>query len=128
MTIASTEKYLYLLPSLAVVTLLLFGTPGVASLPGGPGSSGEAVAGAPAAGDVSRRRCPECGVIASMRKIEPGGLGVPGQAMAVHPAGRYEFTVRLDDGSQRLITDANPASWRIGERVNIIDGISPARR
>ncbi|MBY0268556.1 MAG: glycine zipper 2TM domain-containing protein [Burkholderiales bacterium] len=34
----------------------------------------------------------------------------------------YDITVRLDDGSTRVINEANPPSWRNGDRVKIVDG------
>lgn len=34
----------------------------------------------------------------------------------------YEITVRLDDGSTRVINEANPPTWRSGDRVRIVDG------
>lgn len=34
----------------------------------------------------------------------------------------YEITVRLDDDTVRVINEANPTSWRTGDRVRIIDG------
>ena len=40
----------------------------------------------------------------------------------------YEITVRLADGSSRMINDAKPARWRPGERVIVIDGANPSNR
>ena len=34
----------------------------------------------------------------------------------------YDITVRLDDGSTRVINEDNPPSWRSGDRVRIVDG------
>jgi outer membrane lipoprotein SlyB len=34
----------------------------------------------------------------------------------------YDITVRLDDGSTRVINETNPPSWRSGDRVRIVDG------
>jgi outer membrane lipoprotein SlyB len=34
----------------------------------------------------------------------------------------YDITVRLDDGSTRVVNEANPTSWRTGDRVRIVDG------
>jgi hypothetical protein len=78
-------------------------------------------------------RCAECGVIVSTRAIE-----APDEKTGVIASGRiaagnrgetgrklvrnYEITIRLRDGSMRVITDANPARWRHGERVKIIAG------
>jgi outer membrane lipoprotein SlyB len=35
----------------------------------------------------------------------------------------YDITVRLDDGSTRVINEDNPPSWRSGDRVKIVDGV-----
>ncbi len=34
----------------------------------------------------------------------------------------YDISVRLDDGSTRVINEDNPPSWRSGDRVKIVDG------
>lgn len=34
----------------------------------------------------------------------------------------YEITIRLDNGSTRVITESNLPSWRTGDRVKIVDG------
>jgi hypothetical protein len=84
----------------------------------------------PGAGAV---RCPECGVIASMRKIESPheliAMHAPGRIAAGSrgetdptPGGTYEITIRLQDGSMHVITDAHPARWRLGEWVHLIGG------
>jgi len=86
---------------------------------------------------AGKRRCPECGVITAMREIEMSGkvsgLGAPNREaagsanmMRMNPAKLYEFTVRLDDGTHRVIIDTHRAAWRLGERLNIIDGINPS--
>jgi hypothetical protein len=80
----------------------------------------------------SKRRCPECSVIVSMREIDASGpnasLGAVGQKVASNENGMrgtsarsFQFTVRLEGGSRRVIIDANPASWRPGQRVIVID-------
>jgi outer membrane lipoprotein SlyB len=35
----------------------------------------------------------------------------------------YEITVRFEDGSSRLINEANAPSWRTGDRVKVINGV-----
>lgn len=87
----------------------------------------------------TKRRCAECGVVASMREIDMsdenvglrarGGVkeGVRNETRA-KSAKRYEITIRLGDGSHRVIADANPAAWRLGERVSVIDGANPPNR
>lgn len=34
----------------------------------------------------------------------------------------YEVTVRLDDGSVRVVAEANPPTWRTGDHVKLVDG------
>ena len=60
----------------------------------------------------SRTKCPECGVVESMRRV-----AVEGNSQAL-----YEMTVRLRDGSRRVSRHVNPAQWRPGERIIVIDG------
>ncbi len=77
-------------------------------------------------------RCKECGLIESMRETARHGEGIllsaAGRLAAENqnrtPVGSasLEITVRLEDGSSRVIVDANPARWRVGERVIVIDG------
>ena len=79
-------------------------------------------------------RCAECGVIESTRKIgtpdEKTGVKASGRMAAgsrgeieAKPLQNYEITIRLRDGSMRVITDAKPAIWRRGEPVTIIAGV-----
>jgi hypothetical protein len=71
----------------------------------------------PAAGEGAaraRKRCEACGVIQSIRRIEPTG---------VLPAS-YEFTVRLRDGSIRLSSNLSQAKWRAGDAIMLLGGIS----
>jgi outer membrane lipoprotein SlyB len=35
----------------------------------------------------------------------------------------YEVTVRFDDGSSRVITEANAPSWRAGDKVRVVNGV-----
>ena len=81
---------------------------------------------------VRASRCAECGVIESTREIETPADETDGNASGHIAAGRgiagtrvrnSEITIRLQDGSMRVITDANPARWRPGERVIIIAGM-----
>ena len=65
------------------------------------------------------QRCPHCGWIESKRPIassitDPQSLGI------------YEYTLRMTDGSIRVFQEALPASWRVGERLTLIDGQDPA--
>jgi hypothetical protein len=58
-------------------------------------------------------KCAGCGMVESMR---------PRVSDAADASERYEVTVRMKDGTIRVIPDANPGSWRIGERVTLIEG------
>ena len=78
-------------------------------------------------------RCPECGVIESTREIEDPaeqtGAGASGRMAAgkrdgidARPFRNYQITVRMQDGSMRVIKDPRSARWRQGEPVTIIAG------
>jgi hypothetical protein len=65
------------------------------------------------------QRCRHCGWIESKRRIaasaaEPDSLGI------------YEYTLRMTDGSSRVFRETLPATWRVGERLKLIDGQDPA--
>ncbi|HXM82961.1 MAG TPA: hypothetical protein VN929_13660 [Burkholderiales bacterium] len=62
-------------------------------------------------------RCPYCGWIESRREIDASGSG--NQAMS------YEYTVRMADGSSRVFEEQADVRWRLRERLQFIDGISP---
>ena len=40
----------------------------------------------------------------------------------------YAITVRLDDGSSRVINETNPPTWRPGDRVKVADGTIQSNR
>lgn len=61
------------------------------------------------------RRCPHCGWIESKREI------LPEVADARAPR-VYEYTMRRADGSSSVFREALPATWRLRERVVVIDG------
>ena len=101
-----------------------------------PAEASEA-AGVPALAATATRayRCAECGVIESILEIEAPnedtGSVVPGLIAAgsrggieATPPRNYEITVRLRDGTMRVIRDAKPAKWKHGERVIIIAGVN----
>lgn len=71
--------------------------------------------------NVRAYRCgDECGVIESTRNIETSDEWTRASA-----SGRnHEITIRLRDGSMRVVRDANPARWRNGERVTVIAGVN----
>jgi len=71
-------------------------------------------------------KCRECGRIESIRKMKDHGEAI--RQAAAHGlqarSANYEITVRLQDGSSRVMIDTNPGRWRLGERVKIIDGLA----
>lgn len=80
----------------------------------------------------ARPRCPGCGVIMSMREVEASAETSVHEAigavragnsveMARTPARNQEITIRMADGSSRVISHASPPNWRLGERVVVID-------
>ena len=79
-------------------------------------------------------RCPECGVIESTREIggpgEKTGVGASDRSAAgkraeieAKPMRNYEITIRMQDGSMRVIKDPKSARWRQGESVTVIAGV-----
>jgi hypothetical protein len=58
-----------------------------------------------------RPKCPECGVVDSVRNVTAADDGSP----------RFEITVRLRDGSTRVNRVSDPAQWRVGERITVIE-------
>ena len=88
-----------------------------------------------AAGGRTGSRCPECGVVESIRPIarsgDTGGHGAAVGKIAVRTSGSasaadetggngYEITVRLRDGSRTVFKEASPRTWRQGSRVLVI--------
>ena len=59
---------------------------------------------------IGGRHCTHCGRIESKREI----------ALRV-----YEYTLRMADGSSSVFEETLPATWRVGERVGVIDGWGP---
>ncbi len=98
-----------------------------------PETPAAAVAAADAAPASRSYRCADCGVIESTREIDApdanGETEAPGRIAAGNGSAAgaklrrtYEITVRLQDGTMRVIRDAKPAKWRHGEPVTIIAG------
>lgn len=73
-----------------------------------------------AAAQVAReaRRCPHCGWIESKREVPP-------EVADPRAARIYEYTMRRADGSSSVFREALPATWRVRERVVVIDGALP---
>jgi hypothetical protein len=145
-TQADRSSYLPLL--ITGVAVILFSTAAIARMMGwGPNSSDDSgdilvlnqKAAAPTREARARPRCPECGMIMSVREIarhdqdsDPGAAGAVTAGnrdeTRVRSAKSYEIIVRMADGSSRVIDDATAASWRIGERLIIIGGVKPSNR
>ena len=62
----------------------------------------------------AERRCQHCAWIESKREIVPG-VADP------HAFQIYEYTLRMPDGSSRVFEETLPTSWRVGERLIVID-------
>ena len=141
---ARTNKYLQLLLSDGGIAAVLLGGIVIASVAYAAQGFGDvaapaelsaaAVAPASVAPVTRAHRCDECGVIESVRKIEAAheitALKSPGRVDArsrdeieAEPPGNYAITIRMQDGSMRVIHDAKPAVWRHGEPVTIIAGV-----
>jgi hypothetical protein len=79
------------------------------------------------------RRCPECGVVKSIRVI--AGSPAPSASAPVRGrsnAGpetrrRYEITVRFRDGATTILNEASPRDWQVGNHVIVIAGANPRR-
>jgi hypothetical protein len=65
------------------------------------------------------RRCSGCGWIESKREVVP-------QAARLGAPRIFEYTPRMADGSTRIFEEALPTTWRLGERIGVIDGADPA--
>ncbi|MES2938431.1 MAG: hypothetical protein V4864_12165 [Pseudomonadota bacterium] len=78
-------------------------------------AAGQAAVAPPHAAKARKRlRCGECGVIQAIRRID----AADGQPVT------YEFSVRLHDGSVRIVRSATPGNWRAGDRIMLKGGRS----
>jgi hypothetical protein len=66
----------------------------------------------------ARQKCDECGVVQSMRTVEP----------TKNSAAVYEYTVRLADGSIHVLADSYAANRRVGERIILVGAGKPRNR
>ncbi len=134
-------------PLITGIAVILFSTAGFARIvgwgPNVPGDSGDVLAldeldpVRTMSEARANARCAECGMFVSMREVESEdtGAGAAGGAAAgsrdetrVKTTRRYEITIRMADGSTRVIGHANPARWRAGERLIVITGANPPRQ
>lgn len=112
------EKFPWVPLLITGIAVILFSSAGIARMMGwGAGSTGDTddalvsdqtVPVTATSEARARPRCPECGVIVSLSS--------------------HEITVRMADGSSRVIEDANAAEWRTGERLIVIGGVTPPSR
>ena len=66
--------------------------------------------------EIVSQRCPRCGWIESKREIL-ASVASP-TALAI-----YEYTVRMGDGTSSVFREELPVSWRLGERLIVIEGM-----
>ena len=108
----------------AAAVVVLFGAAGLALdvtwIPPwtGVGARADAPLAQPEPAVHAVKRCPHCGWIESKRPIassvaDPLSLGI------------YEYTLRMSDGSSRVFRETLPATWRLGERLTLIEGARP---
>ncbi|NDP41811.1 MAG: hypothetical protein GZ089_03680 [Aromatoleum sp.] len=97
---------------------------------------------ATAGGRRNQRACAECGVIESMRVVgmldaedvipqsESMQLAAGGNDRGRRETtiGRYEYVVRLRDGSRHVLAETTPRDWVPGARINLIAGAADVRR
>ena len=135
-----------LAPLITGMAIILFSTAGIARIMGwgansidasGDGLAPDQTPAVQTMGESrANARCAECGVIVAMRKIErhkeDSGPGAARDGTAgnrdenrLKATRDYEITVRMADGSNRVIEAANAAAWRRGERLIIIAGAIP---
>lgn len=109
----------------AAAVVVLFGAAGLAldvtwiPLWTGVGARADAPLAQPEPAVHAVRRCTHCGWIESKRPIA-SSVADP------HSLGIYEYTLRMTDGSSRVFRETLPASWRVGERLTLIEGRDPA--
>lgn len=99
---------------LSAVALLAVGAVGGLPDPAGVAAPLPAVP----AGVRAKEKCPECGIVQSVRRIKARG----------NTPETYEITLRLRDGSTHVHTESTPRNWRRGERVVFIAGERRAGR
>jgi hypothetical protein len=66
-------------------------------------------------GGPPMRGCESCGWIEAKRELAPLGAADP------HALRVYEYTLRMQDGSTSLFQETLPTSWRVGERIMLIE-------
>lgn len=64
---------------------------------------------------IGQRHCLHCGRIESKHEIAPKGADPLAPRV-------YEYKLRMRDGSSSVFQETLPATWRVGERVGVIEG------
>jgi outer membrane lipoprotein SlyB len=137
------NSYPHLPRLIAGIAVILFNSAGIAHIVGwNPilgGDAGNALQSGADSFSAVKVRCEGCGVIVSMREIEmrdesagfdatSGAASGNQNEMRGRPTKRHELTIRLADGSSRVISEANSARWRLGEHVVVIGGLSSSNQ
>jgi hypothetical protein len=78
------------------------------------GATGDGAAAGVVSDTAARTRCAECGVIESVLEIVTRGERVGESTRS------YEVTIRFQDGSRDVFTEATPRTWRSGTRVKVV--------
>lgn len=145
------NRHPHLLPLIIGITVILFGAAGFARIVGWmpnvsasfaqalasdrlPSVRAEptaAIAHTTAAGARANARCAECGVIESTQEMQGDDADIGPAARSsesgIRSTGSRRITIRMSDGSTRVIDDPNAARWRPRERVIVIGGMDSNR-
>ena len=78
------------------------------------GAKEDGAAAGGASDTAARTTCAECGVIESVREIDTRG------ERAAESTRSYEVTIRFQDGSRDVFSEATPRTWRSGTRVMVV--------
>ncbi len=105
----------------AGVALVISGLVGAAAVTGAlPAQSPAGSAGAPGlektatAAAAKKANCRTCGVIAAVRRAQVDEIDKQVKKQTV-----YRVTVRMDDGSERTVTQASAPALAVGARVRV---------
>jgi len=145
------NRHPYLLPLIIGITVILFSAAGFARIVGWmpnvsasfaqalasdrlPSVRAEptaAIAHTTAAGARANARCAECGVIQSIGVMDGQDDDIGSGTTASESGNRLtrsrRITIRMSDGSTRVIHDAHSTGWRLRERVIVIGGMESSR-
>jgi outer membrane lipoprotein SlyB len=109
----------------AGVALLISGLVGAAAITGAlpmqksaveMAIAGPALENTATAAAAKKANCRTCGVVAAVRKVEVNGNDID---QAAKKQSVYRLTVRMDDGSERTVTQPSAPSHGVGARVRV---------